>query len=321
MRKVLITGSSGFIGSHLVDIYFKNNFLIYGIDLKKNKNKKRNFFFYKCNLLNKEKLRTLIKKIKPEIVIHLASKTDLLGKTLTDYSINYKGTKNLIDICNNINSVKRVVFASTLLVNKFPYNTSNLNFYDPDTVYGQSKVMMENIIKSENIKFEWCIIRPTTIWGDSLKNHFELFIKLIKNKLYFHMGRDKIYKSYGYVRNTVFQIYKLTLAQKVFFDKKTYYLFDYIPICLNDFADKISLILRGKKNNSIPLLVTKWISAIGDVFVFFGFKNFPLQSRRFKNMQSSFVIKSKKIEKICGPLPYNYDQAILSFLDSYKKKK
>jgi nucleoside-diphosphate-sugar epimerase len=316
MRKVLITGSSGFIGNFVIDTYVKNKFLVYGVDIKKNK-KKNNFFFYKCDILNKEKLHAHFKILKPEIVIHLAARTDLLGKKIKDYKVNYKGTQNLINICNNIESVKRVIFASTLLVNKFPYQTHNFSFYDPTTIYGKSKVLMEKIIKSNNAKFQWCIVRPTTVWGDSLQNHFALFVKLVKNKLYFHIGRKKIYKSYGYVKNTTFQIFKISLARKNFFDKKTYYLFDYIPICLNDFADKISITLRGKKNNTIPLFIVKCIAFIGELFFLLGFKNFPLQLRRFKNINSSFVIKPDKLKKICGTLPYNPNQSLHNFLNSY----
>ena len=171
-----------------------------------------------------------IKTAKPEIVIHLAARTDLLGKRISDYKINYKGTKNLINVCNSIKAVKRVIFTSTLLVNKFPYTTTNYNFYDPETLYGESKVLMEKIIKSANTRFEWCIIRPTTIWGDALQNHFKLFFQLIKKNLYFHFGSKKIYKSYGYVKNTSFQIYKLTTCKLSQMNGKTFYLSYYVPI-------------------------------------------------------------------------------------------
>jgi len=317
MRKVLITGSSGFIGGHVADIYIKNRFIVYGVDIKKNK-KKKNFFFYKCNLLSNKKLYTLIRAIKPEIVIHLAARTDLLGKKITDYKINYQGTKNLINICNMVQSVQRVVFASTLLVNKFPYKTNNLSFYDPDTIYGKSKVLMEKIIKSSNLKFEWCVIRPTTIWGDLLQNHFKLFFQLIKKNFYFHFGSKKIYKSYGYVKNTSFQIYKLSTCKLSQMRGKTFYLSDYIPICLNEFADRISLILNQKKNRSMPMFLANLVAYFGDLMNFFGYSKFPLQSTRLKNMTTDLVINQEKLRKICGKLPYNEEESLLNFTNSYK---
>lgn len=317
MIKVLITGSSGFIGSHLVEEYIKNNCRVYGIDIKKNK-KNLNFFFYKCNVLNREKLLTHLKKIQPELIIHLAARTDLFGKKITDYKINYEGAKNIISVCNEVESIKRVIFASTLLVNKFPYITSKLHFYDPDTLYGESKVLMEKIIRTGKTKFKWCIIRPTTIWGDLLQNHFKLFLSLIKKKLYFHIGKEKIYKSYGYVKNTSFQIYKLSLARNLFFDKKTYYLHDYKPLCINDFADKISLFFNKKKNKTFAVIIGNFFSIIGDIIVKLGFVNFPLQSRRFKNIRASFILNSEKLKKVCGMLPYNENQSLYNFLKSYK---
>jgi nucleoside-diphosphate-sugar epimerase len=317
MRKILITGSSGFIGDHVTNVYIENNFLVYGVDIKNSK-KKSNFFFYKCNILNKEKLLAYFKIVKPEIVIHLAARTDLNGRKITDYKMNYKGTENIIKICNIVKSVKRVVFASTLLVNKFPYKTSNVLYYNPDTIYGKSKVLMEKVIRLTNLRFEWCIIRPTTIWGDFLQNHFKFFIRLIKNKLYFHIGPKKIYKSYGYVKNTSYQIYKLTLAKKIFFNKKTYYLHDYIPICLNEFADKISIIYNKRKNWTVPMFLAKFVAIIGDLIIKLGFVSFPFQSRRFKNINASFIIDSQRLKKVCGPLPFNPEQSLHSFLDSYK---
>ena len=71
--KILITGSAGYIGSCL-SAYLNKRFTVYNLDKKKTNQKK----FFKINLKNKEKLNLLLKKIKPQIIIHLA------GESLVD---------------------------------------------------------------------------------------------------------------------------------------------------------------------------------------------------------------------------------------------
>jgi dTDP-4-dehydrorhamnose reductase len=305
--KILITGSSGFIGNEVCNFFFKKKYKVYAVDKNPPKFSDK-IIFFRCDIMNKNRLFKILKNIKPDIIIHLAAKTDLDGKNIQYYKANFIGTKNIIEIANSVSSIKRVIFASSLLVNKIGTNSNDNLFYNPDTMYGQSKVLMEQVVRFSICNFKWCIIRPTTIWGDNIQNHFRTLLRLIEQRFYFNFGFKKIYKSYGYVKNTTFQIFKISLARKLFFDKKTYYLFDYIPICLNDFADKISITFRGKKNKTIPLFIAKCIALIGELFFILGYKNFPLQLRRFKNINSSFVIEPDKLKKICGTLPYNQNK-------------
>ena len=68
---ILITGSSGFIGSNFVNFFIKNKVKFYGLDKKKSHyiNFKN---FSKIDLIDKKRLEILFKKIKPKVVIHLA---------------------------------------------------------------------------------------------------------------------------------------------------------------------------------------------------------------------------------------------------------
>ena len=99
MIKVLITGSSGYIGSCLFQYLVTQKINVIGIDKNINIETKNN---YKLNLLNKKKLDSLLKKINPEIVIHLAA------QSLVDQSINkkYYDNNNRATI-NLINSMKK----------------------------------------------------------------------------------------------------------------------------------------------------------------------------------------------------------------------
>ena len=71
-KKILITGSNGFIGKYLVyaftDVFKENNF-IYGLDINKNLNKSKNYKYFKKDLT---KLKNQIPKVKYDYIIHLA---------------------------------------------------------------------------------------------------------------------------------------------------------------------------------------------------------------------------------------------------------
>jgi nucleoside-diphosphate-sugar epimerase len=54
-KKVLVTGSSGFIGYELCNLFLKKNYKVYGLDKVRNKSLNK-ILFFKCNILNKQNL-------------------------------------------------------------------------------------------------------------------------------------------------------------------------------------------------------------------------------------------------------------------------
>jgi len=318
-KKILITGSSGFIGYELCNLFLKKNYTVYGLDkiTKKYSNK---ISFFKCDIMNKNNLLKVFKEINPQIIVHLAAKADLKSNEINYYRENFIGTRNVIDSANLVPSIKRIIFTSTLLVNKIGTNIDKkFMFYNPNTKYGESKVLMEKIIRFSQCNFQWCIVRPTTIWGDNIENHFNTLLSLIKKKLYFHIGYEKIYKSYGYVKNSVFQIYKLSISKNNQFNKRTYYIADYKSIELREWINKISNLLVGKDVViAIPVFLANFLSLIGDFLLIFGLNKFPLQSFRLNNILVNFKVDTGELEKVCGKLPFNPDESILNFVNSYK---
>jgi nucleoside-diphosphate-sugar epimerase len=321
-KKVLITGSSGFIGSELCNFFLKKNHKVFGLDKFHSKHS-RKILFFKCDIMNKEHLLKVFREINPELIIHLAARADLKSNNLNYYKENFIGTKNIIDSANLVTSIKRVIFTSTLLVNKIGTNIDGkFSFYNPNTKYGESKALMEKIIRFSSCKFDWCIIRPTTIWGDNIQNHFNTLLDLIQGQLYFHIGYKKIYKSYGYVKNSVFQIYKLAHAKNDLFNDKIYYISDYVNVELRKWVNKISnLLIEKDVLITLPVFLAKFLALIGDFFLKLGFKKFPIQSFRLNNILVNFKVDTAPLKKVCGKLPYNSDEAILSFVNSYKSKK
>tara|TARA_Y100000768_G_scaffold388351_1_gene383740 strand:- start:383 stop:1327 length:945 start_codon:yes stop_codon:yes gene_type:complete len=144
--KILITGSAGYIGSCL-SAYLNKRFTVYNLDKKKTNQKK----FFKINLKNKEKLNLLLKKIKPQIIIHLAGESLVDPKKKNHLYIenNIKSTNNLLE-CMKLNNLDKIIFSSTAAV----YKDTNKSISEKSKIksksnYGKSKIKCEkNIIKS-----------------------------------------------------------------------------------------------------------------------------------------------------------------------------
>ena len=147
--KILLTGSSGYIGSCFNAIFHKK-LDIYCLDQTKpnffSNFKKKNFF--KCNLLNKKKLENIIYKVKPDIIIHLGAQSTVNEKIKWSnyYRNNIKATKNLIEIMNKFN-VRKLIFSSTASVYRAKKKKLSENDQlKPSSKYGKSKMLAENLI-------------------------------------------------------------------------------------------------------------------------------------------------------------------------------
>ena len=157
---ILLTGATGFLGSHLLKKLDKEKIKYQA--LVRNKNFKNRNFIY-GNLLNEESL----KKIRDPIdtVIHLAAVIDEEDKNL--FRVNVDGTKKLIDLAEKL-KVKKFIFLSSALV----------NFKDIDTPYVRSKKEGEKIVRSSNLP--WIILRPTQMYGSGDKRNFGWIFSFIK---------------------------------------------------------------------------------------------------------------------------------------------
>jgi len=190
MKKILITGICGFLGSHLAYYFHLSGYKVYGIDNLSRKGSKKNLHLlrkkgikvFKLDLTNIKKINLFKKKQSFQAVIHCAALTSVLDGTnniSTDnlYRNNILSTLNSLKICNLLNSKFIYISSSRVYsiteIKKLKFKIENNKFKikknylsgisskgikesfstsSPLSFYGSSKLICENLIQ-EYCKF------------------------------------------------------------------------------------------------------------------------------------------------------------------------
>lgn len=300
--KILITGGSGFIGTNLINnLLQKENIELLSIDVHPPKIKEHRKIWRQVDLCDKATLCNVIHEFSPEYVIHLGARTDLRGKELKDYNANMVGVSNLLDALEQVPNLKRVVFTSSMYVCRPGYMPKDFEDYKPHTLYGESKVETERRIKAKNPQYTWSIIRPTSIWGPWFGEPYDKFFRIVLNRMYFHMGKRACKKTYGYIDNTIYQIMSILKAPEEKVMRKIFYLGDYEPYDITEWANEIAA-CAGFKIPQIPYFLFVLAGWLGDFLKLLGI-TFPMTSFRLKNMTTDNVHDLSLIEDIAPHLP------------------
>ncbi len=323
MKKVLVTGGSGFIGTNVVERFIEEGWDVCSIDKDTPRNHNHQDYFKALDILDSDALLKVLLEFEPEYIVHLAARTDLDGKTIEDYSANTVGVQNLINAISRQKTVSRCIFTSSKLVCRTGYKPCYDEDYKPNTLYGESKVEGEKIIRSDNsINCEWCIGRPGSIWGPWFDVPYKYFFLAIAKGRYFHPANVDTPKSFGYVGNVVFQIEKLLKAPADQIHGKTFYWSDYDSFTIRQWADAISEKTRGKKVKSVPGPVISLAAKAGDLMKKFGFKNPPITSFRLSNMRADTTdIPLEPMKKISGLVPYTMEDGVELTVNWLKNQK
>ena len=159
--QVLVTGGTGYIGSHTIVELLNHGYKVVAVDNFSNSKREvvdkiekitgKKLKFYELNICNKRKLETVFKENKIDAVIHFAgfkAVGESVSKPLMYYRNNLDSTLTLLEVMTKYN-VKKIVFSSSATVYGDPEElpikeTARLSTTNP---YGSTKLYIEGILK------------------------------------------------------------------------------------------------------------------------------------------------------------------------------
>lgn len=185
VMKIIVTGSAGFIASHIADRYRALGHTVIDVDIRSPK---------PLDINDVEALNALFQKEKPDIVNHHAAIAEVV-KSLRDplptFQTNVLGTVNVLMAAGAAGTVKKIIFSSTGGAiygepKKIPADETTPA--TPLSPYGLSKLLGEEavIFYSRIFKFNYLIFRYSNVYGPRQNPKGEagvvaIFTELMKN--------------------------------------------------------------------------------------------------------------------------------------------
>ena len=203
--RILVTGSTGFIGSELCTVLQKNH----QIFVEQGQNFKRDSSYNSHHYA--DKFSAILEQNNIEIVVHLAAKTALKNTYRPEeaeefFNSNLVATQELAKKCQ-ANGVKRFIFMSSVKVlgeGKDSAYTED-DEASPLDEYAKSKWLAEQFLldMGSKSKMEIVNIRAPLVYGPGVKGNFLKLIQLVEKGVPFPFGAIQNRRSMIYVGNLV----------------------------------------------------------------------------------------------------------------------
>lgn len=243
--KALVTGATGFIGSHLVEELIKKGYSVTCLARKTSQLRwieglEVNILYGDCE--DGDSLKQIPRDL--DYVFHLAGLTKARREE-DFFCVNVKGTENLLRaVAARASGVKRFIHLSSLAAAGPSRNGSPLNeSLEPRPVssYGKSKLEGEAVIMRHRDALPVTIIRPPAVYGPRDKD-FHVLFKMLKKGFYPHWG--KCYYSLLYVDDLVRGI--IMAAEEKEAEGGVYFLSDGKVYSNEDIVNEIAIVLDTK---------------------------------------------------------------------------
>ena len=304
--KILVTGSTGFIGKHLVEFMSKQGYDI-SCFVRETSNisplKKLDVKFVYGDILDKKTIEEAI--ADNEIIIHLVGLQSFseYSKKLYDslYKTNVLGLKNLLDavVSKKPKKLKKIVFLSSTAAVGLAHGKVDENAgCKPLSAYQRTKLEGEKLCRSyiEKYGLPIVILRPSMIYGTK-DDHSQIqkMVGFVRGGFFPIVGNGKNNVPMIYVSDAVRGIVKGALRGK---SGEIYYITNGEETNMNKLVDIIGKKLDVKVFKiKVPVFIAYIGAAIVELLYKFAGKSSAMSRRRVLSMSSNRIFDISKAKK------------------------
>lgn len=273
MKRILITGASGFIGSFIVEEALRQGMETWAAVRSSSSRAYLNdqrINFIELDLSDEQRLTEQLKGHQFDNVVHAAGVTKCINKD--DFRrVNTEGTRHLVAALRALRMpIERFVFLSSLSVmgairEQQPYTEIREDDTpQPNTAYGKSKLEAEETLKARSEEqFPYVILRPTGVYGPREKDYF-IMAKSIKGHSDFAVGYKPQDITFVYVKDVVQAVFLALDHGKT---GRAYFLSDGKVYRSATFSN----LIRRELGNpwwiriTAPIWILRIVTAVGDI--------------------------------------------------------
>ncbi len=213
----VLTGATGFIGSHLADLLLENGHKVICITRKTSNLRwlqNKDLEIIDSGLNDAESLKKVLKDAN--YLFHVAGVVK--AKKMEDYiNGNVETTKNLLEVLLEVNkNINKIVVVSSQTAagpSTAEHTKTENDENNPITRYGKSKDMQEKLVRTYMDKLPIAVIRPPAVYGERDTEIYQMF-KAVKMGIMTFIGFDKKQVSIINVKDLVRGIYLAGISEK-----------------------------------------------------------------------------------------------------------
>ncbi len=239
MRKILVIGSAGQLGSEIVPElrkkYGKENVIASDIKIPSNENKNNSTPFIHLDILNKESLSKYIKDFNINTIFNMASILSASGEKtpLKAWDVNLNGLLNVLEISKEHN-IDEIIWPSSIAAfgPTTPHkNTPNETILSPTTMYGVTKVTGELLAKyyyknysldTRSMRLPGIISSKTYPEGGTTDYAVEIFYGAIREKKYTSFLKEDTVLPMMYINDCIKCMIDLLEADPIKLKRRVY---------------------------------------------------------------------------------------------------